>query len=79
VTIPDHIDAEMSPRVILIDDDKDFLDAQVSAKTAMSVAARADLRASFNELYMVSVHPEIDAGSEVTIMPGEGCCNFRKR
>jgi two-component system, NtrC family, C4-dicarboxylate transport response regulator DctD len=31
VTVPDHLNAEMSPRVILIDDDKDFLDAQVQA------------------------------------------------
>ena len=31
MTIPDNLNAEMSRRVILIDDDKDFLDAQVQA------------------------------------------------
>ena len=45
----------------------------------MSAAARAELKASFNELYMVSVQPGIDAGSEVAILPGEGCGNFWKR
>jgi two-component system C4-dicarboxylate transport response regulator DctD len=41
VTIPDYLNAEMSPRVILIDDDRDFLDAQVQALELAGFAVQA--------------------------------------
>lgn len=43
MTVPDHLNAEMSPRVILIDDDKDFLDAQVQALELAGFAVQAFL------------------------------------
>jgi two-component system C4-dicarboxylate transport response regulator DctD len=43
VTTPDHLNAEVSPRVILIDDDKDFLDAQVQALELAGFAVQAFL------------------------------------
>ena len=43
MTIPDHLNAEMSPRVILIDDDRDFLDAQVQALELAGFAVQAFL------------------------------------
>ena len=41
MTDTDHVNAEMSPRVILIDDDKDFLDAQVQALELTGFAIQA--------------------------------------
>ena len=43
MTNPHHLDAEMSPRVILIDDDKDFLDAQVQALELAGFAVQSFL------------------------------------
>jgi two-component system C4-dicarboxylate transport response regulator DctD len=43
VTNLDQLDAEMSPQVILIDDDKDFLDAQVQALELAGFAVQAFL------------------------------------
>ena len=38
---PDNLNVEMSRRVILIDDDKDFLDAQVQALELASFTVQA--------------------------------------
>ena len=43
MTEADHPNAEMSPRVILIDDDRDFLDAQVQALELAGFAVQAFL------------------------------------
>ena len=43
MTVPDHLNAEMSQRVILIDDDRDFLDAQVQALELAGFAVQAFL------------------------------------
>ncbi|MES2255384.1 MAG: sigma-54 dependent transcriptional regulator [Pseudomonadota bacterium] len=43
MTIADHLNAEMPPRIILIDDDKDFLDAQVQALELGGFAVQAFL------------------------------------